>query len=161
MKLSFWTLGMPPCSNTEFVDKAAELGYEGIDIRCTNGGNISSERSQAEVADPRCTLGCSPDHCYEEGEDPIEIAERYAPVITQLHIADRKRTDDGHYEACWIGDGIEPHGRIIETLARRGFDGWVSLKWERGGGQSRMPMGDALLPHYVEYMKSLGVPERV
>src|SRR5438874_9828406 len=49
MKLSFWTLGMPPWSNAEFVDKAAELGYEGIDIRCTNGGNVSLEASDAEI----------------------------------------------------------------------------------------------------------------
>jgi len=265
MKLSFWTLGMPPWSNAEFADKAAELGYKGIDIRCTNGGNISADSSEAEiddvlktyaakgieiasllgyqkrgsgkepvdwnevesdlvrhaklaermgnlpfritvgyadpsttreeylnnlgeaaktamkevpsvrfmvqnhagsssagelgdlvekVADPRFTFGYSPDHCYEEHEDPIEMAERYAPVISQLHIADRKKLPDGHYAACWIGDGIEPHAKIVETLAKRGFDGWVSLKWERGGD---LPLGDTLLPHYVQYMKSLGV----
>ena len=266
MKLSFWTLGMPPWSNAEFAAKAAELGYEGIDIRCTTGGNISAESSEAEiddvmktfaaknvkiasllgyqkrgngkepvdwnavesdlvthaklaqrmgnlpfritvgytdpstsrseylanlgeatktamrevpsvnfmvqnhagsssagelgalvekVADPRFRLGFSPDHCYEEGEDPVEMAARYAPVVEQLHIADRVRTEDGHYKACWIGDGIEPHAKILETLATRGFDGWVSLKWERGAD---MPLGDTLLPHYVSYMKSLGIP---
>ena len=51
MKLSFWTLGMPAWSNAEFAQRAADLGYEGIDIRCTNGGNVSSESSEAEVDD--------------------------------------------------------------------------------------------------------------
>src|SRR5437667_11615763 len=51
VKLSFWTLGMPPWSNAEFAQKAAELGYEGIDIRCTNGGNVSIESSEDEIDD--------------------------------------------------------------------------------------------------------------
>src|SRR6266542_3607994 len=49
MKLSFWTLGMPAWSNTEFAQKAAELGYGGIDLRLTNGGNLSMESSEAEI----------------------------------------------------------------------------------------------------------------
>ncbi len=267
MKLSFWTLGMPPWSNRELAEHASELGYGGIDLRCTKGGNISADSSPAEVeevmstyaakditiasllgyqergngkepvdwdkveadlialgklstsmnnvpvritvgytdpttswdtyltnlakatmtaiaevpdvtymfqnhagsatatqlgemcekkAHPRFRFGYSPDHCYVEGEDPIALAERFAPLVSQLHIADRKRTPEGGYEACWIGDGIVPHAQILEILAKHGFDGWVSLKWERGGN-SPLPMGDALLPHYIKYMNSLGV----
>jgi sugar phosphate isomerase/epimerase len=267
MKLSFWTLGMPPWSNAEFAEHAAELGYGGIDLRCTKGGNIAVDSSEAEIdevmrtyaekgiaiasllgyqergngkdpvdwdkveadlishaklsrrmsnvpvritvgytdpsttwetyltnlakatktaisevpdvmfmfqnhagsatatqlgemtekaADPRFRFGFSPDHCYVEGEDPVALAERFASLISQLHIADRKRTPEGGYEACWIGEGIVPHAQILEILAKHGFDGWVSLKWERGGG-SKLPLGDELLPHYVKYMNSLGV----
>ena len=265
MKLSFWTLGMPAWSNAEFAERASQLGYGGIDLRCTNGGNLSMQSSPDEVedvmriysqrgveiasllayqqrgngkdpvnwdaveadmvaharlaqrmkdvpvrvtvgytdpstswetylanlahavgtaisevpsarfmyqnhagsatgeqlgalvektADPRVSLGFSPDHCFAEGEDPMTLAERYGPFITQMHIADRKKQDDGTYAACWIGDGVVPHRAILETLAKFGFDGWVSLKWERGNS-SDMPTGDVVLPHFVEYMRGM------
>jgi hypothetical protein len=50
-----------------------------------------------------------------------------------------------------------PHRAILEKLAKYDFDGWVSLKWERGN-RSTMPEGDVVLPHFVEYMKGLEVP---
>lgn len=268
MKLSFWTLGMPAWSNPEFADRAAQLGYGGIDLRLTNGGNVTMESSEAEIddvmrtyaakgvgiasllayqkrgdgkspvdwgeveadlvahaklaqrmnntpvritvgytdpstswdtylanlasatktavrevptvtfmyqnhagsataeqlgalteklADPQIRFGFSPDHCFAEGEDPLALARHYGPLIQQLHIADRKKQEDGTYAACWIGDGVVPHAAILETLAKHGFDGWVSLKWERGA-RSEMPQGDVVLPHFVQYIKGLDVP---
>src|SRR5438477_2168153 len=61
MKVGFWTLGMPPWSNAETARRAAELGYDGVDLRCTrpeNGrpsdfGNLSIESTEAEVAETR------------------------------------------------------------------------------------------------------------
>src|SRR4051794_33675149 len=50
MKLSFWTLGMPAWSNAEFADKAAELGYGAIDLRCTKNGNVSIDSTPEELA---------------------------------------------------------------------------------------------------------------
>src|SRR5436189_6058416 len=49
MKLSFWTLGMPAWSNPEFADRASELGYGGVDLRVTNGGNLSMDSSEVEI----------------------------------------------------------------------------------------------------------------
>lgn len=267
MKLSFWTLGMPAWTNAEFAERASQLGYGGIDLRVTNGGNLAIDSSAEEIdevmrtyaskgveiasllayqqrgngkdpvdwnaveadmvahaklaqrmndvpvrvtvgytdpstswetyltnlaravdtairevpsarfmyqnhagsatgeqlgalvektADPRVGFGFSPDHCFAEGEDPMALAERYGPFVQQLHIADRKKQDDGTYVACWIGDGVVPHRAILEVLKKHGFDGWVSLKWERGN-RSEMPEGDVVLPHYIQYMKGLEI----
>src|SRR5712691_4080654 len=57
MKLSFWTLGMPPWSNAETAKHAAELGLDGVDLRVTraeNGkpadrGNLCLESSEADI----------------------------------------------------------------------------------------------------------------
>ena len=106
------------------------------------------------INNPRCGLGYSPDHCYVEREDPMALADRYGPVIQQLHIADRKPLPNDDFGPCWIGDGIVPHGAILETLSKHGFDGWISLKWEKGN-RSDMVEGDVVLPHYVDYMKRI------
>jgi len=63
MKLSFWTLGMPAWSNAEFARKAADLGYDGIDLRCTRPeggrptdlGNLSVETPDSELAAIKAT----------------------------------------------------------------------------------------------------------
>lgn len=58
MKLGFWTLGMPNWSTAEAARRAAELGYDGIDLRCTRpgidgqpagGGNLSINSSDAAI----------------------------------------------------------------------------------------------------------------
>lgn len=49
MRLSFWTLGTPGWSNEQVVDAAKRFGYEGIDLRCNTGGNISLDSTGAEV----------------------------------------------------------------------------------------------------------------
>src|SRR5438876_9547907 len=49
MKLSFWTLGMPAWSNAEFAERAAELGYGGVDVHLTNGGNLTIDASEPEI----------------------------------------------------------------------------------------------------------------
>src|SRR5688572_29136720 len=59
MKLSFWTMGMPDWTNAEIAQRAKELGYDGVDLRCTeamdgkptNSGNLTLETSNGELAD--------------------------------------------------------------------------------------------------------------
>ena len=49
MRLSFWTLGTPGWSNEQVVDAAKRFGYNGVDLRCTKGGNISLDSTDDEV----------------------------------------------------------------------------------------------------------------
>jgi sugar phosphate isomerase/epimerase len=49
MKLSFWTLGTPGWSNEAVVDAAKRFGYDGIDLRCADNGNVSLQSTDAEV----------------------------------------------------------------------------------------------------------------
>src|SRR5439155_19254867 len=97
MKLSFWTLGMPPWSNAEFVDKAAELGYEGIDIRCTNGGNVSAESSDAEIEELLKTCASKgiqiASHLgYQKrgnGRDPVDWDAVEADLVAHARLAEK------------------------------------------------------------------------
>jgi sugar phosphate isomerase/epimerase len=49
MKLSFWTLGTPGWSNEAVVSAAARFGYQGVDLRCTPGGNVALNSSAQEI----------------------------------------------------------------------------------------------------------------
>ena len=51
MKLSFWTLGTPGWSNDAVVAAAKRFGFQGVDIRCAGGGNISLASKAYEVGD--------------------------------------------------------------------------------------------------------------
>src|SRR5436190_23274098 len=49
MKLSFWTLGTPDWSNTQVVDAARRFGFDGVDLRCAVGRNVSVQSTPQEV----------------------------------------------------------------------------------------------------------------
>jgi sugar phosphate isomerase/epimerase len=68
MKLSFWTLGTPDWSNEAVVDAAVRFGYQGVDLRCAVGRNISVQSSDAEVRELK--------HLF--GDNEIEIASLLA-----------------------------------------------------------------------------------
>jgi len=292
MKIGFWTLGMPPWSNDEVARRAAALGYDGVDLRCTrpeNGkpadnGNLCIESTEAEVeatkkafadadveissllgynrgghggqntdwdaleaelvgytkfatrvgaprvritvgrpdgdtpwetylenlwkavqnalveapgvgavfenhvgsgsatqllemsekiGDPRIGVHFSPDHCLVMQEDSLNLIDRYAPWIHQVCIADRKVVQedlgkfDGRYyyvryETCWNGDGIVPAAKIFDKLAQKGYDGYISLKWEKSARFGlELPEGDLALAHFIGWVKSLGVKQTV
>lgn len=41
MKLSFWTLGTPDWTNEQVADAAQRFGFDGVDLRCAVGRNVS------------------------------------------------------------------------------------------------------------------------
>ena len=264
MKLSFWTLGTPGWSNEAVVEAARRFGFQGVDVRCSNGGNITLSSTSYEVdelkslftdagieiasmlaynnrgddsgvdwpaveadlvenarmasrlgtrsmrvnagrpalegawgpyleglagaikatlsavadvsllvqnhpgsisatqagelcamvGDERFGIGLSPDHCVDMDEDAVAVTERIARWVKQVHIADRERLADGKLKACLSGHGIVPNREVLEVLARNGFDGWVSFKWEKPTYPD-LPDAEVALPHFVSFMSKV------
>lgn len=262
-KLSFWTLGTPGWSNEAVVDGAKRFGFQGVDIRCNSGGNISLQSSDEDVetltqlftaygieiasllaynqrgnedgvdwpavtADliataemaqrlgtqtvrinagcparggdwdaylgdfagaakealstaPEVTLlvqnhpgsltalqagqlaelandehfgvGLSPDHCIDMGDDTLAVTRQIAPRVKQVHLADRERLPDGTLKACLPGDGFVPNREVLRELTVRGFDGWVSFKWEKPTYPD-LPDAEVALPRMIEFMSA-------
>ena len=121
------------------------------------------------VKDTRIGVEFSPDHVVVMQESLLDLVERYAPFIHQICYADRKLVQedlakfDGRYyyiryESCWIGDGNVPGGEMLSRLARRGFDDYVSLKWEKSSRFGHhLPSSESALEHYATYMRQFGV----
>ena len=106
MKLSFWTLGMPPWSNAEFAAKAAELGYEGIDIRCTNGGQISADSSEDEIDDVLKTYAA-------DGENELHAHPNEDHAFVILQGKARFHGPNSEEKAIGKNEGVLlPHGTL-------------------------------------------------
>jgi fatty-acyl-CoA synthase len=264
MKLSFWTLGTPGWSNEAVVEAAGRFGFQGVDLRCSSGGNLTLSSTPYEidelkglfadagieiasmlaynkrgddsgvdwktveadlvenarmasrlgtrsmrvnagrpapdstwsayleglaaaikatltavtdvhllvqnhpgsisaaqagdlavmVGDDRFGIGLSPDHCVDMDEDAVVVSEQIARWVKQVHLADRERLPDGKLKACLPGKGIVPNREVLDVLARSGFDGWVSFKWEKPT-YPELPDAEVALPHYVSFMSKV------
>lgn len=104
----------------------------GVNIAMQNHINCSVTLEQAlavcqQVSDPRLSVILSPDHAALIGEELEPLLPRLAPYTSQLYLAD---TDEQN-KSVLPGEGRIPYGKIIHTLRENGFDGYVTLKWER------------------------------
>jgi sugar phosphate isomerase/epimerase len=121
-----------------------------------------------KFGDERLGVELSPDHSIVMQEDNLELIERYGKHIHQICYADRKPVQqdlgkfDGRYytvqyEDAVPGEGLVPR-KMFALLKQKGFKGYVSLKWEKAAKYGlHLPWGDAILPGFAKYMRSLGV----
>jgi sugar phosphate isomerase/epimerase len=129
--------------------------------------------------DPRIGVEFSPDHSIVAQENVLEIVDNYTPWIQAVCFADRRVVDDvelrggarhpldrsfdGRYyyvtfEACWFGDGLVPAREMFTRLERNGFDGYVSLKWEKSAiFGHHLPPGEEALEAFPAFMQQFGV----
>jgi sugar phosphate isomerase/epimerase len=117
-------------------------------------GSISAAQAgdlASMVDDPRCGVGLSPDHCVDMDEDVLAVTATIAPWVGQLHLADRERLAEGGLKACLPGQGIVPNREVVDLLVQRGFEGWVSFKWEKPTYPD-LPDAGVALPHFAGFM---------
>jgi sugar phosphate isomerase/epimerase len=68
-----------------------------------------------------------PSNALVAGEDQYALLERVAPRVATVHASDRGMVDGTLHHGV-IGEGANDYDRIFATLARAGFDGWVSIE---------------------------------
>ena len=102
-------------------------------------------------------------------EDLFGLIDRYAPFIHKICYADRKLVQDDlgrfdgryyyiRYESCSIGDGEVPGAEMLDRLSRQGFEGFVSLKWEKSARFGHhLPSSESALEHFAGYMRQFEV----
>jgi sugar phosphate isomerase/epimerase len=126
-----------------------------------------------KIGDGRLGVVLSPDHSIVMQEDPLQLAEDHWEAIAHVSMADRRVVKEGlgdfdgryyyvRYETCVNGEGIVPAARIFSALERRGWDGYVYLKWEKSAKFGwQLPEGEVELVSFINLMRSLGVaPEQ-
>jgi sugar phosphate isomerase/epimerase len=65
-------------------------------------------------------------HPYREGEPPETTVQLLGPYLRHTHVKDSR---GGRY--CPMGEGDVPLARMLDLLRERGYDGWISLEWEK------------------------------
>jgi len=79
--------------------------------------------------DPRVGVCLDVGHTARTGIDVAEIAEMCGARLLDLHMKDL--TDLTSVESqCVVGEGAIPIGRLLETLDRIGYDGFINLEYE-------------------------------
>ncbi len=90
------------------------------------------------------------------GEAPEETWEKVGKWIYHTHWKDSKIAIDTvmGFEPCVMGQGDLPHEQIYDVLKNDGYDGYLSLEWEKRW-HPELPDPEMAFPQYVTYMKKL------
>lgn len=65
-------------------------------------------------------------NCLASNDDPFAVLGKIRPRIGAVHLSDIRRA--GAFEPVVIGTGAAPNAELLGTLAREGFDGWISIE---------------------------------
>jgi sugar phosphate isomerase/epimerase len=72
-------------------------------------------------------------HTHRTGETPEEVWGNLGPRIKLVQVKDAVRdpSGPGGWKLVLLGRGEVPVKGMVEVLARGGYDGWVSVEWEK------------------------------
>ncbi|HLY26490.1 MAG TPA: sugar phosphate isomerase/epimerase family protein [Aggregatilineales bacterium] len=70
-------------------------------------------------------------HPYRVGEQPAETAACLAERCYHVHVKDGRRNGSDKWDLVLLGEGDVPVPGILMTLKSRGYDGWLSVEWEK------------------------------
>jgi sugar phosphate isomerase/epimerase len=141
-----------PAAEAESVVMCLENHYK--DSLWQHPEFAQSSRRYAAILDavdsPWLRAQYDPSNAVVAGEDPYALLERVAPRVATMHASDR-RLVDGTLEHGVIGEGSNDYDQIFSTLARAGFDGWVSI--EDGEGPT-IEIGMDTLRRSAEFLRA-------
>jgi sugar phosphate isomerase/epimerase len=69
-------------------------------------------------------------HPYRVGESPPDVLNALGTRIHLVHVKDARRRDDD-WELVPLGEGEVPVRESLTVLHAAGYDGWVTLEWEK------------------------------
>lgn len=100
----------------------------GIQNHAGTSLNLSQSLRVCEAVNShRLGVILSPDHCFMTGEDLWELLPKLSKHVFELYVADV----DVSNRLTLIGEGVVPFAEILRKLRECGFDGYVTLKWEK------------------------------
>jgi sugar phosphate isomerase/epimerase len=106
--------------------------------------------------EPGCKVLWDTHHTYRSGETPAETQARLGSFIAYVHVKDSqlKASDPGTWTYCLLGEGDVPLSEICATLKKQGYDGYLSLEWEKKW-HPEIVEPEIALPQAVPYLRAL------
>ena len=93
------------------------------------------------------------DRAYGDGVEPFYQLIR--PFIRHVHVKDYLRaTADAPFRLCLVGQGEIPIPTLLGWLKRDGYEGYLSLEWEKKW-VPELPKAEEAFPVYAAYMQPL------
>jgi len=96
-------------------------------------------------------------HPYRVGEDPADTLSRIGARLRHVHIKDGRAPAGGgtNWNFVLLGEGTVPTREILGMLQQAGYDGWLSVEWEKkwhpelAAPEVALPQHAALLRQYL------------
>lgn len=96
-------------------------------------------------------------HPYRMGESPDEVLDLLGARLLHVHVKDARRDEAAAngWQLVLLGEGEVPVRESLAALKRRGYDGWVSVEWEKKwhpeipGPEVAMPQHEKLLRQWL------------
>lgn len=88
------------------------------------------------------------------GETPRQTYDSIGKWVASTHLKDSRKLPDGKHRYCLGGRGDVPMGEMVSLLRQGGYDGYLTLEWEKRWIPD-LEEPEVALPQYAAYMKSL------
>jgi len=113
------------------LDRAGELG---VTVALETHDDFSSAELVAEllrrVDSPSFTAVWDVHHPYRHGESPQDVVRALGTRVALVHVKDARRSGDG-WELVALGEGEVPVRESLDVLRDVGYDGWLTVEWEK------------------------------
>ena len=132
----------------------------GVTVALETHDAFSSARRVATVLDAvgSANIGAIWDshHPYRVGESPEEVLRLLGDRVVHVHIKDARRTGSGYmdWQLVLLGEGEIPVRQQLDALARHGYDGWVSVEWEKKW-HPEIPEPEVALPQHMGVLREM------
>ncbi len=95
-------------------------------------------------------------HPYRVGETARDVVDALDGRIAHVHVKDARRLDaDGvRWELVLLGEGEVPVREQLAALERHGYDGWVSVEWEKKW-HPEIAGPEIALPQHIAWLRSV------
>jgi glucosamine-6-phosphate deaminase len=127
----------------------------GVEVWIETHGDFARARDTlALLADvPADGIGVlwDPANAFELGEDPVDGARTLGARIRHVHLKDLVRRPTGPGQPVLVGQGEFPAARALSILPAVGYDGWVSLEWEKKW-HPEIETAEVALPHFLGWL---------
>ena len=88
------------------------------------------------------------------GEPPQETYDNIGRFTIATHLKDSRLTAGGQHEPCLGGEGDVPLAEMVSLLIRGGYDGYLTLEWEKKW-HPEIADPEVALPAYAKFMRKL------
>ena len=132
------------------VEAAPLAGRHGVRLAVETHDDFSSAHTVAErFLDSGGSAGAVYDshHPHRMGEQPGEVLEALGPQMWHVQVKDALRLPgDDQWQLVPLGEGEVPVRELVGLLPGAGYDGWVSLEFEKKWHPELAPPEESLGP---------------
>lgn len=141
---------------------APEAEQAGVIVVIETHDAFSSARRVAHVLRQVASSGIGAlwdsHHPYRVGESAREVAEVLGPYLAHVHVKDARRTGND-WQLVLMGEGEVPVREQLRILKQRGYDGYVSVEWEKKW-HPEIADPEIALPQHLEWLRRAETEER-